>query len=134
MTILLVDDDQDDVYIFREAINAISPEIKCIHAQDGIEAVELLKDAIVDIIFLDLNMPRMDGKECLTEIRNNDALRNIPIIIYSTAPEMIEAELVDKFGIKTLKKDVSYLNTVVTIRQRLSDLRLFGVNGQSKPD
>jgi CheY-like chemotaxis protein len=124
MTILLVDDDQDDVYIFREAITTIDPNIECIHALDGIEALQRLEDTSVDIVFLDLNMPRMDGTECLKEIRKKNDLASVPVIIYSTAPEMLETETTDSPGVTVLKKDISYLNTVVAIKGRLKELGL----------
>jgi CheY-like chemotaxis protein len=124
MTILLVDDDQDDAYIFNEAIVTIDPNIKCIHVIDGIEALQILEDMTVDIIFLDLNMPRMNGKECLEEIRKRNRLKDIPVIIYSTSPEMIEEDYMNKFQVITLKKDVSYLNSVLSIKQQLKDLNL----------
>ena len=62
--ILLVDDDQDDRDFFREAILEILPTTQIREAQDGVQALELLKalnQNLPDLIFLDLNMPRMDG-------------------------------------------------------------------------
>ena len=72
-TCLLVDDDEDDAEIFSIALNEANPDIKCLTAADGLEALEMLRDPsfIPDYIFLDLNMPLMTGKECLVEIRNS---------------------------------------------------------------
>ena len=92
---MLVDDDLDDQMMFCEVITKINPAIKCHVKKDGVEALlylNLLKD-LPDIIFLDMNMPRMDGKQCLREFKKNDALAKIPVVIYSThKSEMIVKE------------------------------------------
>ena len=70
--VLLVDDDIDDHEIFCMALENLENCYKCIFAKDGIEALEILKNEeifIPDIIFLDLNMPRMNGIDCLYEIK-----------------------------------------------------------------
>ena len=86
-TCLLVDDDDDDREIFCLALSETDPSIRCLAASDGIEALEMLKDPafIPDYIFLDLNMPLMSGKECLTEIRKQPRLSGVPVIIYTTS-------------------------------------------------
>src|SRR5215467_3359909 len=86
--LFIADDDKDDIFIFRMALAQVDPSVKLVTAQDGIEAMKKLKhpQAIVpDFIFLDLNMPKMSGKECIEEIRKETRLQNIPIIIYSTS-------------------------------------------------
>jgi len=84
---LLVDDDEDDREIFCLALADADPSVKCIQAKDGLEALNLLKDRsfVPDYIFLDLNMPLMNGKECLEEIRKQRHLNEVPVIIFSTS-------------------------------------------------
>jgi CheY-like chemotaxis protein len=84
---LLVDDDEDDKEIFSLALAEADPTIDCFIASDGIEALAMLKNEsfIPDYIFLDLNMPLMSGKECLSEIRKQPHLRQVPVIIFSTS-------------------------------------------------
>jgi CheY-like chemotaxis protein len=86
-TILIVDDDPDDVQLFCEAIAEINKTFHCFFAENGEEALQRLKAAIVkpDFIFLDLNMPRMSGTQCLMQLKNNPQFANIPVIIYSTS-------------------------------------------------
>ena len=89
-TCFLIDDDIDDQEIFTLVLKSVNPSISCVVASDGIEAVSKLKkdDAFnPDLIFLDLNMPRMNGKECLQEIKKIDRLKKTPVIIYSTSSE-----------------------------------------------
>lgn len=86
MTILLVDDDEDDHDIFREAISIIKPDCKLIFARDGEQGLtQLTAGSRPDYIFLDVNMPKMDGKEFLQNIKANPDLQKIPVVIYSTS-------------------------------------------------
>ena len=86
--ILIVDDDSDDVEIFCEAIAEINPTIKCESAENGEEALKLLRkpfQVLPDFIFLDLNMPRMNGKQCLAELKKDPRLKEIPVVVYTTS-------------------------------------------------
>ena len=86
--ILLIDDDEDDWFLFREAIKEIDVALVCNFFQDAIDAIRFLSnhlDELPDRIFLDLNMPRMDGKECLQEVKCRKELAHIPVIILSTS-------------------------------------------------
>ncbi|MEJ7588551.1 MAG: response regulator [Ferruginibacter sp.] len=83
-------DDEDDRMLFTEALNEIDPDIKCIMARNGKEALILLQNELFEVpdyIFLDLNMPIMNGLKCLAEIKDIDFLKNIPVVIYSTSSE-----------------------------------------------
>ncbi len=86
----IADDDPDDQELFIEALQGISKFCKCVTAFDGQEALQLLMNRLLflpDFIFLDLNMPKINGKECLVEIKKNSLLKEIPVIIYSTSAE-----------------------------------------------
>ena len=85
--LMIVDDDKDDRFFFRNAVKEIDPSYECLEAQDGLEALEKLRkaDTLPHFIFLDLNMPIMNGKECLMELKKDEKLKNIPVIIYSTS-------------------------------------------------
>jgi CheY-like chemotaxis protein len=87
-TILIVDDDEDDIDFLREAIDKVDNSIRCISAMDGEYALRLLLNEDLhppDYIFLDLNMPRLGGKQCLSRIKNVPRLSEIPVIIYTTS-------------------------------------------------
>lgn len=94
-TILLADDDEDDRLLFEDALMHVSKEITLQTAEDGARLLKLLGDAssLPDVIFLDLNMPGKNGFECLREIRQQDKLQQIPIIIFSTG---MQEEAIDK--------------------------------------
>jgi CheY-like chemotaxis protein len=94
MIILVVDDDVDDLQFFTDAIAEIDIHFRCWTAFNGIEALKLLgiTDTRPDYIFLDLNMPRMDGRQCLRHLKNSPVFHTIPVFIYSTSrrPEDVE--------------------------------------------
>jgi CheY-like chemotaxis protein len=92
---LLADDDPDDVDMFREALSKIDPSIIFYHSQDGMGVLDTLGDKNLkkpDIIFLDINMPVMNGWECLAKLKQSEAHREIPVVIYSTASHYREVE------------------------------------------
>ena len=87
MNVLIIDDDQDDVELFKEAVNELNPEISCWSAPDGQQGYKMLTEDLVvlpDFIFLDVNMPVMGGQECLRKIKSNSRLKSIPVFMYST--------------------------------------------------
>jgi CheY-like chemotaxis protein len=87
---LMVDDDIDDQEIFSIAVKDLDVPVQCVFALDGTRALKIFEedpDFYPDIIFLDFNMPKMNGKECLTALKSIERLRNIPVIIISTSSE-----------------------------------------------
>ncbi|MEJ7644178.1 MAG: response regulator [Chryseolinea sp.] len=86
-TILLVDDDEEDQEIFQDALKEIDPLILCSFANDGEEAMSLLGGAAVvkpDLMFIDMNMPKLNGKQVLRELKSSGSLEDIPVVMYST--------------------------------------------------
>jgi len=98
--ILLVDDDEDDQMLFEDAIRQIDPMLKFRVANNGLEAIETLrKDAEQPaIIFLDMNMPKMDGCDCLAEIKQEEHLNDIPVVIYTTTNVPSQKERIMQLG------------------------------------
>jgi CheY-like chemotaxis protein len=95
MRVFLVDDDNEDHEIFKIAFSRIDEAAEIITADHGIEALLYLQTHSgyqPDIIFLDVNMPRMNGKDCVRELRKIDRLRDTPIILHSThdCPKEVE--------------------------------------------
>lgn len=88
--VLLVDDDPDDQEIFQFALRRADASAACIFADDGKHALEKLQQdpgLIPDFIFIDMNMPRMNGQQCLASIKQIERLRNVPVYMYSTAAD-----------------------------------------------
>jgi CheY-like chemotaxis protein len=86
MIILAIDNDPEDIDLFVDAVKEIYPAVTCAAVYSGHEALHFLQETkkLPDIIFLDINMPGMNGKECLLAIRSNPRYHEIPIIMYST--------------------------------------------------
>ena len=93
--ILLADDDEDDRMFFREALEELPAHTLLTTVNDGDQLIKFLtKESTIlpELLFLDLNMPRKTGFECLTEIKCNEKLKSLQVIIYSTS---LNHEVVD---------------------------------------
>lgn len=92
MVILNVDDDAEDREFFCEALREIDSSIICLLADSGAQALSILQNhqPLPDYIFLDINMPLMDGKACLKHLKTIPGLKQIPVIMYSTSTDTRE--------------------------------------------
>jgi CheY-like chemotaxis protein len=93
--LFIIDDDIEDQEIFIEAVKEVDEGIYCSASISGEEALNVLEqevEKLPDLIFLDLNMPKLNGIQVLKEIKNIPGLKSIPVIMYSTsfAPRDIE--------------------------------------------
>jgi CheY-like chemotaxis protein len=101
--IMLIDDDMDDRYLFSRAAQLQDPEIKCVTVEGGQQAFELLNKMphLPAVIFLDLNMPGMDGWGFLRQLHEIDRFKKLPILIYSTSShekDIMEAQTAGAIG------------------------------------
>jgi len=92
ISVLLVEDDPGDVVLIREAFEHNKVHNELVVVSDGVEAIEYLRGAgehagapRPDLILLDLNLPRMDGREVLAEIKDDADLRTIPVVVLTTS-------------------------------------------------
>ncbi len=93
--ILLADDDEDDRLIFTDAFKEIKIKTKVNVVKDGNELMSFLKgpdNDLPDVLFLDLNMPCKSGMECLAEIKSDNRLIDMAIVIYSTSASETDIE------------------------------------------
>jgi DNA-binding NtrC family response regulator len=88
--ILLIDDDEDELDLFTEALHSIDKTISCTQAKDLNEALAFFESSLPAYIFIDFNMPKVDGLQCLAEIRKIAKLGGSKIILYSNH---IDAEM-----------------------------------------
>ena len=90
LKILLADDDKDDCIFFKAAVNDLIPSANLTTVNDGEQLMQLLTtkaSTLPHVLFLDLNMPRKNGFECLSEIKLDKKLREIIVVVYSTSFE-----------------------------------------------
>jgi CheY-like chemotaxis protein len=88
LTILLADDDEDDCFLFGEALEEILIPTKLTTVRNGEQLLHLLestKEVLPHVLFLDLNMPRKNGLQCLHEIKQSEKLKSLKVIIFSTS-------------------------------------------------
>lgn len=88
LNILLADDDIDDCAFFKQALEELSTSAKLTILHDGEELMKHLSEQIEHlphVIFLDINMPLKNGIECLSEIKMNKKLKDIPVVMFSTS-------------------------------------------------
>ena len=116
---LIVDDDPDDIDFFCEAIEEIDERAECLVARNGEEALRLLRNrsTLPNCMFLDLNMPRMDGKTCLAEMKKDKQLKDISVIIYTTSTHSRDRE-------ETLQLGADHFMTKpITFKKLCEDIR-----------
>lgn len=125
--LFMIDDDQDDRDIFREAVATCNPQIELMFAQDGVEALEILEASVImpDVIFLDYNMPRMTGLDCLRKLKANSATKDIPTIMYTTSGDREQEKVVLLLGAD------HYMQKTVSFKDLCEELaRLFSLIDQ----
>jgi len=118
MKCFLIDDDEDDREIFSAALNAAAPTCECITAESAASALGLLDrqaDFRPDFIFLDLNMPLMDGRACLAELKKRSKSRDIPVIIFTTSAHGKDIEETRELGAAHYLVKPASFNRLVTL-------------------
>lgn len=118
MLILHVDDDIDDREMFSEALKALNSEISCIQLESGLKALEFLDKAktLPDYLFIDINMPKMSGYECVKKVLQIPQMKHIQIIFLSTSFDLKDEVYFSRLGINHQLKGYSFSDLVNSIR------------------
>ncbi len=130
LNILLADDDKDDRFFFAKALQTLSIKTKFESVIDGEKLMCYLdknSSKLPDVLFLDLNMPRKNGSECLSEIKANKGLYDFPIIIYSTSLNDEIANILYREGAYYYMRKCEFSELVVQLEMiltRLTDKKL----------
>jgi DNA-binding response OmpR family regulator len=120
MVILYVEDDPEDRDIFKEALLTISPHHTCLFAHDGKHAFEILEEFLPDYIFLDINMPGMEGKEILRELKSSTGLKSVPVIMFTTSDaEKDKVECKRLGAVDYIKKPTMFSDLCATLKKYL---------------
>lgn len=139
--IYLADDDSDDRALFVEALTEVDPSITIKQAQDGMylmDDLHTISNTLPEFVFLDINMPRKSGFECLEEIRNDRGnLKELNIIVFSTSNDPATIQKAFELGatfyavkpstfekLKSIIEDVLNMNSVSTIEEKRKFLLL----------
>jgi CheY-like chemotaxis protein len=124
--ILVAEDDADDRYLMKTALQETGITGNVEYVENGIEVINYLQAIsrespepdFPQLILLDLNMPKMDGREVLKAMKSSDDYRKIPVIVFSTTNNQLEVKRCYDLGANTyIVKPVSYDTLVATIRE-----------------
>lgn len=99
--LFIIDDDLEDQEIFVEAVKDVDSTVQVFTAENGDDAFEQLQQNVIvlpDLIFLDMNMPKLNGKQVLKELKSIKSLKSIPVIMYSTSFAPGDVDEVHKLG------------------------------------
>lgn len=126
LRVLLADDDEDDCLFFAEASAQLTAPAQLTIVNNGEELMQLLlkqTEALPDVLFLDLNMPRKSGYECLLEIKKHTILRQLPVVILSTSFDRDVADRLIRTGaFRCVQKPAGYGQLRVVIQDTLTQL------------
>jgi CheY-like chemotaxis protein len=101
LNILLADDDADDCIFFKEALEGLPLSTHFTAVTDGEQLMQFLTNEttkLPDVLFLDINMPRKSGLECLSEIKQNKKLKDLPVVMFSTSNSWDTINMLFKSG------------------------------------
>jgi CheY-like chemotaxis protein len=111
--ILYAEDDLDDLFIVQQAFLSYGDTIELVHAANGLEALEFLKNLdgtkpLPCLIILDMNMPRMDGRETLIQIRQMEEFHPIPVVIFTTSSTQPDKDFAASWNADFITKPLMY--------------------------
>ena len=127
-TILYIDDDQDDLLIFEESVSSLYPDVKLYKAQSSeagiqiLDRLEMESKPFPSLIMIDMNMPKMNGRETLQHIRNNNKWRDIPVVIFTTSANNEDIDFCRSFGSACITKPMSYSDFSLTLQKLFSQI------------
>ena len=117
--VLLVEDDRDDQSLFCESLTELNPGFICEMANDGPQALEMIaQNTFYDYIFIDLNLPKMDGFQVLETIKQTKLVQNVPLIILSSTKRQSDIDRCYELGATSFfTKPSSFTELVDVMRE-----------------
>jgi CheY-like chemotaxis protein len=128
--ILCVDDDEDDLFFIKDIIQSQGHYFQIREAHDGYDALNYLnqglqKDELPCLVIMDMNMPRMDGRQTISKIKENQQLAKIPIVIFTTSSNTAHKNYFESQGIRFITKPFDYkvfTSEIITLLAYCADL------------
>lgn len=125
INVLLVEDNPGDILLMKEVLSENDDYIKLTIIKDGAEAMHYLKNNttqtlanLPDLVILDLNLPKKNGREILNNIRNDDALKDLPVIIFTSSDAEEDVSICKQLKvIKYYKKPIDFDEYISTIKE-----------------
>jgi CheY-like chemotaxis protein len=111
--ILCVDDDEDDLFFIKEIIQAEGHSFEIKEARNGVDALNYLQEGLKNkelpcLIIMDMNMPRMDGKQTISKIKENEQLSKVPIVVFTTSSNADHQKYFESQDIRFITKPFDY--------------------------
>ena len=121
--ILCVDDDPDDLHLLQNALQAVGSNYKIVEAHNGEEALLLLNKMkqsghLPCLVVLDINMPKVDGKQTLVSIQKDEDLKSLPVVVFTTSSSPIDQLFFAKKNVEFITKPVKF-STMYEVANRL---------------
>ena len=127
-TILYIDDDQDDLLIFEESVNTLFPDITLFKAQSSeaginiLNQLEIEKKPFPSLIMIDMNMPKVDGRETLQHIRSVEKWQEIPVVIFTTFADLDDIEFCKQYGSACITKPMNFVDYRITLQKLFNQI------------
>ncbi|HLK22892.1 MAG TPA: response regulator [Bryobacteraceae bacterium] len=126
LRILLAEDNPGDVRLFREALDSIGLSFELILAEDGEKAIALAKSSApnqpLDLVVLDINLPRHKGDEVLRQLRAEPSFRDTPVIVMTSSEAPADRAAAEWFGASRYIRKPSDLDELIEVARMIEKL------------
>jgi len=124
-TVLLIDDDKDDLEMLQEALNTINRDHRIIEALNGMQGLEKLNQMAASgtlpcLIVLDINMPRMDGRQTFVALKRDNRFTHVPVVIFSTSSSQSDKTFFEHHKTAYLVKPVNFTELARTASRMIN--------------
>ena len=119
--ILCVDDDADDLLFITTALQQADPALHTTVAYNGLEALALLEEAYAArhlplLVIMDINMPRMDGKEVVATLKKDTRFAALPVVVYTTSNSGVDRLFCDHYNVPLVTKPYTYAEVIGSVQ------------------
>ena len=123
--ILWADDDPDDLMLMRQVLQEMVSNYEIVEVNNGREALDYLQEASATnklpcLLILDMNMPIMDGKETLAQIKADEKLKDLSIVVFTTSNSKLDKLFCQKHNVEMITKPPNYVNLTEAVKKLLT--------------
>lgn len=123
--ILWADDDPDDLMLMRQVLQEMDSNYEIVEVNNGREALDYLQEASATnklpcLLILDMNMPIMDGKETLAQIKADEKLKDLSIVVFTTSNSKLDKLFCQKHNVEMVTKPPNYVNLTEAVKKLLT--------------
>lgn len=129
--VLLVDDDPDDREMLQSVLNEIDITHHFVEADNGVEALSKLDELFENgklpcLVVLDINMPKMDGKQTFLAFKNDERFSNIPVVVFSTSDSMLDKKFFQRHNTAYFVKPINFTKLKETAANLITICQHYG--------